>query len=283
MKNLLVVFIFIIIFACNKENHVSKDSLISITSQSSDRASQQYGNYDNYFFTDNIGKVGFELDKSGYNVQEKGEFVAFILENSQSNRQATEISIGATNFDYVETNDDGWVARGFCIENTVDNINRSECKGSFQDVLPYYGSSQVFKIEENGNSIINHTMYVPNKIEVNTFQDQVLTQGNSTYTIDRNNFTINWNPDNNNTNGILVVFMDTRISSLEQPGSDYIALHLADNGSAVIPNSVFQNIEIGGLCDMKVYRGDVNIVTGTNGLEYKVSALSTHGFQLIVN
>ena len=268
--------------SCDKsELLINEHGILLVDTDNIASLRSQYGNYPNYFYGGNIGKIGLEASKIG-NRSIDAKFEARILSNNVSNKEETIISIGAVNLEHVETNEDGWLAQGFCVENTVTNINSPECKGAVNQVLPYFGASHEFKIEEQGTNILSHTMYVPKRIELENFANTPPDLGSSTYLVDRNDVTLQWNADPNNTNGVFIILMNTELSALEEPGFQYEALHLEDNGFTKIPSSTFHYIPNGGLCEMRVYRGDIHLVTGTNGLEYKVSAISSHEVQLKV-
>lgn len=125
-----------------------------------------------------------------------------------------------------------------------------------------YGTTANVGIE--GSSYIDSigfNMYVPEILNVIT-QD--------TDTLDKNyDYTLNWNSDNNNTNGVFIHVeyngsMNTNLIDSSLPDTTIIwNNHVSDTGTYVIDSDVFSGMPVNGIVSIYLARGNASI-HGTN-------------------
>ena len=89
--------------------------------------------------------------------------------------------------------------------NARQNVSRKEIENQIGKVMQEnYGSVQQFNIEA-GNYRVENEMYVPQPIEIDQIEN--FDRGANAYWIDRNNFSIKYNQDPNNKNGVALLIL----------------------------------------------------------------------------
>ncbi|MFV0391664.1 MAG: hypothetical protein ACK5KP_07270 [Paludibacteraceae bacterium] len=105
------------------------------------------------------------------------------------------------------------------------------------------------------------TMYVPEIVEIKSPLIQDVTQllPNCYY----KDFILQWNADPNNENGLVVVVEWNGVSVTGEKINEYVRnidVLTNDNGNAILNNKLFDNIPQGGVANIMLIRGNIEIL-----------------------
>ena len=131
--------------------------------------------------------------------------------------------------------------------NARKNVSRKEIEGQIGKVMEEnYGSVQNFTIGA-GDYRIENEMYVPQPIEIDQIDN--FDRGTNAYWIDRNNFSIKYNHDPNNKNGVALLVLwngttqDMSLREIADINKEYknkiVVFNPNDTGVLNVPSHVF--------------------------------------------
>lgn len=163
---------------------------------------------------------------------------------------------------------------------------------SFSDVFEfgeylknnYFGKEVNFRLERGEETIYNKTLYVPPSVEILDFPNDGTFETSAFYQISRDNFSINWNGDQHNENGVLALllwdgnFTSTTLLELGETSGDYYqkTMWLEDTGSEDIPASFFAEVPMGAIFRLILMRANIEIIRGADDKTYKVYGISEY-------
>jgi hypothetical protein len=151
-------------------------------------------------------------------------------------------------------------------------------------VDPYFGQNMSFKLVRSGQTIFEDEFYVPQRLKIENLK---VSSGNVFIPIDRNNFSVKWNADPRNENGLVAYIVWTGNKANESPNDHFgfkeIGVRFTDNGSVTIPSSSFLDIPKNALFSVFFIRGNIATTSAKDGRRYKVYVLSQdkYSFQMI--
>lgn len=149
-----------------------------------------------------------------------------------------------------------------------------------------FGRYNEFSLIDDGSIIFQSSQYVPLKIDVH-IDNGISSQGNNLLSISRRDCQVSWNTDSNNENGVVVYLWwngsGTDISPFEptQGASMNKAIRLKDNGQAVLPEELFNDIPTNAIVTLFFIRGNVDIKE-VNGKSFKFYSVTQDKYNLIL-
>ncbi|MDR2650831.1 MAG: hypothetical protein LBC68_00745 [Prevotellaceae bacterium] len=203
----------------------------------------------------------------------------FYTSYSGRNKNAEE-----TQSDKTHSNPFSIFADGMKIKSVAENVvmmNKSEK----EDLSSLYGKNVKFSIQtanhtqsaSSSDSDTTVNMYVPELIEI--FSPSVLTKDDMYPLCYYENFILQWNADENNENGVVIVATWAGAMAFGQDHPNIFIRRtdiVPDNGSAVLNSNLFDDIPDTGIVLLTVARGNVeNVRLANNDYVYQVTA-ETH-------
>lgn len=149
-----------------------------------------------------------------------------------------------------------------------------------------FGRDNEFSLVKNGSIVFQDKQYIPSKISVN-IQNGISSQGSNSVSISRHNCQISWNADNNNENGVVAYLWwngsKTDASAFEQPQGENVnkAVKFNDNGQAILPEELFNDIPPNAIVTIFFMRGNVD-VKEANGKAFKFISVTQDKYDLIL-
>jgi hypothetical protein len=202
-----------------------------------DKAKDELKMYANYgIYTDGVAKLAIEKEPN--KSTSVGEiFAKYRPEPDAERTDGGQYSIGEYNMNFVP---DGF----YSIEGGILNRSYDLAARLSND----FGKEINFSLTRDNAKIFDEHVYVPIPIEVSEFSNTGIIELTNYYGLSRNDFSINWNKDPANNNGILVVLtwpgtiLNTPLDQLGNNKFHYKAAWLPDTGSGKIPSSFFEGV-----------------------------------------
>ena len=145
-----------------------------------------------------------------------------------------------------------------------------------------FGKDINFRLERGSETIYNQTIYLPAGIDLLDFPNDGILDNSTYHKISRDDFSLEWNGDENNENGNLAIilwdgnFSSTTLLELTETSGGYYqkAIWLEDTGHENIPTSFFEEVPEGAIFSLILMRGHIEIIRGTDEKTYKISGIS---------
>lgn len=176
---------------------------------------------------------------------------------------------------------------GFYAPEVSTDLSDPFAMGQFVETL--FGQNNRFRLERNSETIYDEVIYIPEAIEINSFDNTGIAIPNtSNYGIARSNFSFSWNKNEDNPNGVLVVLTwdgnsaSTPLNELAPDGYYYKAAWMEDTGSGTIPASFFDQIPQEAMFRLHFYRANFKIVEGKDGRSYKIYGMTDDWKQCVM-
>jgi hypothetical protein len=174
---------------------------------------------------------------------------------------------------YFDKTANGYVAKGF--ENDLDHSLMTSA------VKKMYGKQVNAKLVREGKEIFSSSYYSPLILNANT-SNQIL-DGSSFHQIDeKNGLNLTWDKDLDNKDGVVIhIFwsgdkLDIPFSAQGTAGNKEFATKIDDTGSINLPYSFFSKLPKNAIFSVNIFRGKIDIITGTDNHAYKVYNLAEH-------
>ncbi len=131
-------------------------------------------------------------------------------------------------------------------------------------ITDLFGTTNTFSLVKSNEKVLEFEQYIPEKLSVDIL-NAVAIQGSGTESIERNNFEIEWNRDQLNSNGIVAYMWwngdRADLSANEQGKGEIVnrAVKLDDTGQGKISGDLFEDIPKNGIVALFFIRGNVDI------------------------
>jgi hypothetical protein len=237
-----------------------------------EKAKSVIGNYADFgVYTDGVAKLFVDRIPSGKGVVGQ-VFTKYRSDISSSRTDGGDFFLGPFQSNF-NTSKGGYTLHNTSIQNNTFTLGE-QIVASFGDTLTYS------LIRNSSNTIYSEDIYIPNAIELSSISSSGIIQNTTYYSINRNNFDVQWNTDSNNDNGVLAVLTwngDLISSSLDSLGGsnyNYRFAKFNDSGYSSFNTDFFDGIPQGAIVRIYFIRGNIKIVTGSDSRLYKIYGMA---------
>lgn len=276
MKKILfaIVSISLLVTSCTKDSLIQEeDDVFGFTSLS--EARQHLGVYADIFVPTNGSMYIRSTSFASGNVKQAEIFGRYNENSDAAPSDGGTYKLGDIELNFDETSRDYLPTEG--------NLTNDE---KTLKINSLFGKENQFSIKKDGESVIEFNQYLPKKIEVN-IENQTPYPNSNLNSIQRDNFKISWNEDNENSHGVVAYLWwngdRTDLGVSEQGKGENInqSVKLDDNGEAIISAEFFNKIPKNAIISVFFIRGNANIKE-LDGKSYKFYTVTQekHNFVL---
>ena len=273
---------FLSFFSCSDDIEISNDDFFLFGIDGYDNARELLGAYAGLGDSSNDGLIKFSTRTTigiDDDIRTQGSIRTFFVPIEGSN---TGADVGVFKIGDIEAHyqDDG----------LYEPINAGSNSFEIGERLADLSGTQVNLsiVSDDGSEVLSQDVYFPEDINA-SFDNEGRAESTSIFLVNREDFTLRWQRDSQNQNGLLLALIYRNQSLDDQlpngtndaDGTPFERVLLLDESGAItLDEELFQGIPQNGVATLMLMRGEVSSISDSQARTFQVQALHQQSFSL---